>query len=1381
MKHKPRKILLICVPLLLLALAAVVALAGTASPKTIYAVSNSHLDTVWSWDLEETIEKFIPDTLHGNFGLIEKYPAYQFNFEGAYRYQLMAEYYPEEFERLKGYVASGNWNPIGSGLENGDVNSPSPEALLRNFLYGNNYFENTFGRRSSDIFLPDCFGFGYALPSVAHHANLIGFTTQKLSWGNTFPNAELPFDIGLWVGPDGNGILANINGNDYGSSFDSGITENKGMLQKLAKSPVGRSVVLYGSGGDRGGPPSEQTVAAISREVEENKFSLPVYFGKGRGLGGSLFPAVTSLRNLKVAFAPPEQVFKDILAAGEQEKLPGYDGELLLYQHATGGYTSRAISKRWNRRGELLADAAERSLTAASWLGASAYPKAEMEKIWTNLISHQFHDDIPGASNSTTYQRSWNDYMVDIKQFAAEYENGVAGVAALMDTRAEGIPLVVNNPVAANRTATVEATLQIPSRPEFVRVFDNEGNETAAQIISKNGAEYHIRFVAAVKSMGYRAYSVRPSGDSAAPALGLRLEEHKDGYILENEKYEVIIDANGDIASIVDKSLQGKELLNQPIRLGQFDNSPIFWSSWELNFDDYWDKEPARYVAGEPKFSIEEAGRARVALRIEREYGKSKYTQVVSLDAGGEIVRIDNVVDWNERAVLLKAVFDLASENEMAAYDLGLGVIERGSNNGGGETEHKKAEVPHQKWADLTAADGGFGVSILNDCKTGIDKPNGSTLRLTLIHTPANDFTHDYVDIPAGQDVQELGENRFSFAVYSHGGAWSASGVQLEAEAFNQPMNAFQTAAHDGPLGGHYSFGSLNTGKVLVRAVKMAERGDEIVVRFNEGAGEDQADVRFTLGEGIESAREIYASEEEIGPAQVENGSLVFDIGKYGVKSFALRLKAPGVSARGKDTKAVDLRPYYNVDAYSGNGGRADGGLTILGDCYPSELVPESILFAGVSYQTGDKTDGALNAVRAAGQTIPLPEGYPSLKLLAASVRGDKRADFQAGGKTVTLEIADFAENVAAWDLPDLGQDGYVKQHMPAFKATHRHSAGKDNTAATTYLFLYTLELGGAASVTLPDDEDIIIFAATVVNEDGNALACVSPLHDERARRGEPAAALPEDDRQYEDSFTYSYEPAPAMNHKTSTVFGCKAKIVKKDGGDAVKISGLDWSSSTSYAYVNLYTLDEAQRVKIQPGTTLSYEFRAENKLGRYVAVDLEFEDGNLRDSGSKDQNGVRVHPSDAKTEKTGEWITVTCELSEKCLGQVITDIRVAYDHPPEKGGFTAYVRNISIRTVEVEEQTTLERARELADDDWPARQKELLAAEIARCEADESYLAEQRLARFLEALRLAQELEENPDDSAQNDIALFEEVWASEGATERERDFALRNLRRRS
>ena len=145
--------------------------------KKAYVVANAHLDTVWRWTLSKTIKEFIPDTLTKNFELINKYPHYRFNFEGAYRYELIEEFYPLAFEKVKELIEKDRWCISGTAYENGDTNIPTPEALIRNILLGDKYFKEHFGKSSKDLFLPDCFGFSWVLPSFAAHCGLKGFST----------------------------------------------------------------------------------------------------------------------------------------------------------------------------------------------------------------------------------------------------------------------------------------------------------------------------------------------------------------------------------------------------------------------------------------------------------------------------------------------------------------------------------------------------------------------------------------------------------------------------------------------------------------------------------------------------------------------------------------------------------------------------------------------------------------------------------------------------------------------------------------------------------------------------------------------------------------------------------------------------------------------------------------------------------------------------------------------------------------------------------------------------------------------------------------------------------------------------------------------------
>src|SRR5437588_12115 len=126
---------------------------------TLYVVGYAHLDTEWRWEYPQVINEYVRKTMEENFRLFEKYPHYVFNFSGANRYRFMKEYFPEDFAKLKKYVDSGRWFPAGSSMEEGDVNTPSAETIIRQILYGNEWLQRKFVKASAEYMLPDCFGF----------------------------------------------------------------------------------------------------------------------------------------------------------------------------------------------------------------------------------------------------------------------------------------------------------------------------------------------------------------------------------------------------------------------------------------------------------------------------------------------------------------------------------------------------------------------------------------------------------------------------------------------------------------------------------------------------------------------------------------------------------------------------------------------------------------------------------------------------------------------------------------------------------------------------------------------------------------------------------------------------------------------------------------------------------------------------------------------------------------------------------------------------------------------------------------------------------------------------------------------------------------------
>jgi len=202
---------------------------------TLYVVGYAHLDTEWRWEYPQVISEYIRKTMEDNFTLLDKYPHYVFNFSGANRYRFMKEYYPADFARLKKYVDQGRWFPTGSSMEEGDVNAPSAEGIIRQVLYGNDWFRKELGRASAEYMLPDCFGFPSSLPTILAHSGVKGFSTQKLVWGSSAPGGGpeslektpegTPFNVGVWVGPDGESVLAGLNPGAYDSGIETDLSK----------------------------------------------------------------------------------------------------------------------------------------------------------------------------------------------------------------------------------------------------------------------------------------------------------------------------------------------------------------------------------------------------------------------------------------------------------------------------------------------------------------------------------------------------------------------------------------------------------------------------------------------------------------------------------------------------------------------------------------------------------------------------------------------------------------------------------------------------------------------------------------------------------------------------------------------------------------------------------------------------------------------------------------------------------------------------------------------------------------------------------------------------------------------------------------------------
>src|SRR5206468_392213 len=86
-------------------------------------------------------------------------------------------------------------------------NLPGGEALVRQFVAGKGYFLRELGVETTEVWLPDSFGYSGALPQIVRASGSDSFLTQKISWNET--NA-MPHHTFLWEGIDGSRVFTHF-------------------------------------------------------------------------------------------------------------------------------------------------------------------------------------------------------------------------------------------------------------------------------------------------------------------------------------------------------------------------------------------------------------------------------------------------------------------------------------------------------------------------------------------------------------------------------------------------------------------------------------------------------------------------------------------------------------------------------------------------------------------------------------------------------------------------------------------------------------------------------------------------------------------------------------------------------------------------------------------------------------------------------------------------------------------------------------------------------------------------------------------------------------------------------------------------------------------
>jgi len=392
----------------------------------IALTGHAHIDLAWLWPYDETRRK-LRRTFHTALGLLARSPDFIFNQSTAHYYAQVEQDDPALFAAIRERVAEGRWEPIGGMWVEPDTNMPTGESLARQLLYGQRYFERTFGMRSRVCWLPDCFGFSPALPQLLAQAGIDSFFTIKVTWSET---NKFPHDLFWWEGLDGSAVLAH--------TFDNPLAGYNGFVRPDGTAPTwarfrqkdrhDESLLAVGHGDGGGGV----TPDMVAREVQLRDF-----------------PALPRARWSRV-----DEFFARAHESAASRPLPVWSGEIYLELHRAT-LTSQSGVKRKHRRAERGLIVAETLASLACLLDGAA-PES-LEPLWRLTLKNEFHDILPGSSIREVYADAERE-LDEVSAAAAERQaRTLAALVALAPRGGADDAVLIVNPTLDARTIEVEA------------------------------------------------------------------------------------------------------------------------------------------------------------------------------------------------------------------------------------------------------------------------------------------------------------------------------------------------------------------------------------------------------------------------------------------------------------------------------------------------------------------------------------------------------------------------------------------------------------------------------------------------------------------------------------------------------------------------------------------------------------------------------------------------------------------------------------------------------------------------------------------------------------------------------------------------------------
>jgi alpha-mannosidase len=606
-------------------------LTTTTAPSAhrIIATGHAHIDTAWLWPMQESVRK-CTRTFASAVRLMNDYPEYRFSCSQAQHYAWIEERQPELFEQIALKVSDGQWVPVGGMWVEADMNLPSGESLARQIVHGQRWFESRFGRRCTEVWIPDVFGYPASMPQLYAAGGMHRFVTQKLSWNTT---NRFPHHTFWWEGLDGSRVLTHFPPVDtYNAEVTPG--ECVGSVERFRDAGWSDwSLMPFGHGDGGGGP---------TREMLERARRLADVDGSPR-----------------VSIGSPAEFFEHVeREAFDGAPVPVWRGELYFETHR-GTLTSQLRTKMGNRR-------CERLLREVELWSATLGQPADVDHLWKEVLTQQFHDIIPGSSIAWVH---------------ADAERVHSTVSQMLEIRLAALfsELVPDAPHAVNAAGV--------ARDEVIEV---EGSDPIRVQVPASG-------IAALTAVQADDHVVVTESS------------------MTNHRLAVRWDGSGVLVSVIDLA-HARELIPVGERAAVLElapDRPVRYDAWDL---ESWTPALGEPLLRPTLVEVIQHGPLVGRVQVRHEFGPSSATVTYTMRAGSERLDIAIALDWQHDEHLLSMAFPLDIRADTAACDIQFGHVRRPTHPSN-SWDAARFEVCAHRYVDVSEPD--FGVAVLNDGRYG--------------------------------------------------------------------------------------------------------------------------------------------------------------------------------------------------------------------------------------------------------------------------------------------------------------------------------------------------------------------------------------------------------------------------------------------------------------------------------------------------------------------------------------------------------------------------------------------------------------------------------------------------------------------------------------